>query len=145
MNNNYYKTGYINGISHNFSTMLWDEDSNKIIYAIGSFLSRQLLDQALSSFQKGMSLRSDGEQLYTINKGYIAKINKAIDENKCDGWHGLFYNDNKRVIRVFEGESIVDKIYDWFTENTKSGLIPEWKDYIYNEINSLGLINKCEL
>lgn len=142
-NEKYYNTVYVDGVSHNFSTLLWDEESKQIRYGIGSFYSRQLLDQCLASFQKGIGVRSDKEHLYTITKGYVAKINRAIDENKCDGVHALFYNNDDRVIRVYESESEVEKVYDWLVANTQSGLISEWQDYLYNELNSQELIHEC--
>ena len=44
-NKKYYNSVYVDGVSHEFSTLLWDEESKQIRYGIGSFLSRQLLDQ----------------------------------------------------------------------------------------------------
>ena len=139
----FYNTVYVDGVSHNFSTLLWDAESKQIRYGIGSFYSRQLLDQCLSSFQKGTGVRSEKENVYTIKKGYIAKFNRALDENKCDGVHALFYNNDDRVIRVYKGESEVDKVYEWLVANTQSGLLSDWKDYLYNELNSQDLIHEC--
>lgn len=139
-----YNSMYVDGVTHNFSTVLWDKESKNIRYSIGSFLTRQQLDQCLSLFQKGTSVRVDGEVLYTIKKGYVAKVNRAADENKCDGVHALFYSNDDRVIRVHEGENEVDKVYDWLVANTQSGLIPEWKNFLYNEIKSQELIHECE-
>lgn len=142
-NKNYYNSVYVDGVSHEFSTLLWDEESKQIRYGIGSFLSRQLLDQCLASFQKGIGVRCNGESLYTINKGYVAKVNRAVDENKCDGVHALFYNNDNRVIRVYDDESIVDKVYEWLVTNTQSGLIEEWKDFLFNELKTQDLIHEC--
>lgn len=139
----FYDTVYVDGVSHNFSTLLWDAESKQIRYGIGSFYSRQLLDQCLASFQKGTGVRSEKENVYTIKKGYIAKFNRALDENKCDGVHALFYNNDDRVIRVYKGESEVDKVYEWLVANTQSGLLSDWKDYLYNELNSQDLIHEC--
>lgn len=138
-----YETLYVDGVAHNFSTVLWDKESKNVRYCIGSFYSRQLLDQCLSIFQKGTSLRTDGEFLYTITKGYTAKVARATDENKCDGVHAIFFNNADRVIRVYENENEIDKVYDWLTSNTKSGLIPEWKDFLYDELMAQDLIHEC--
>lgn len=142
-NKRFYNSVYVEGVNHNFSTLLWDKESKKVRYGIASFYSRQLLDQCLASFQKGIGIRSEAESLYTITKGYIAKINRAIDENKCDGVHALFFNKDERVIRVYEDENEVDKVYEWLVANTQSGLISEWKNYLYNELKSQELIHEC--
>lgn len=138
-----YESVIVDGVSHNFSTLLWDEETKNIRYAIGSFYSRQVLDQCLSMFQKGTSVRTDGEYLYTKSKGYVSKIARAADENKCDGIHALFYNTSNNVIRVYKEENEVDKIYDWLVANTQSGLIPQWKNFLYNELKSQELIVEC--
>lgn len=138
-----YETMYVDGYNHNISTVLYEEESMTIRYCIGSFYTRQVLDQFLAQFQHGISVRVNGEVLYTSKKGYVAKIARAADENICDGVHAIFYNEGDQVIKVFDGESEVEKVYEWLVSNTQSGLIPEWQDYLYDELKSQGLIHKC--
>lgn len=141
--NKIYENVIVEDTVHKFSTLLWDKETKVVKYAIGSFLTRQLLDQCLSNFQKGISIRCNKEHLYTKSKGYVAKVAKAADENKCDGVHALFYNTSENIIRVYTGENEIDKIYEWLVANTQSGLIPDWKDYLYDELKSQELITEC--
>lgn len=142
-NKELFKKISVDGYTHKFTTIYWDRD--KVIrYAIGSFASRQVLDQCLSQFQKGTRVRCDRENLYTSCKGYVSQIGKSIDENNCDGTHALIYSNESRVIRVYKGENEVDKVFEYIKQAVQSGLINEWATYFYDELVSRGIINECE-
>ena len=141
--NKFYNDVIVDGNSHKLSTLLWDSNSKVIMYAIGSFYSRQLFDQFLIQLQKGCSIRSNGENLYSRKKAYVSKYARAKDENTCDGVHAVIYNTNDRVIRVYEGENAVDKLFNWLKINIQSGLIDEWKSFFYKHLKSEGLVSEC--
>lgn len=144
MNNKKYTTMYLEGVSHNIATIYYDEDRKVVTYLVGSFLSRQLFDNCLAVFQKGSSFTSEGEYLHTDKKGYIGKFARAKDENTCDGVHAVIYNTNPKYMRIYQEDNEIDKVYDWLEDNLKTGILPEWKTYLYNKLKEKGLIKFCE-
>lgn len=138
--------GYISAIvgdtSHKFSTVLYDRD-DRITFCIGSFYSKQTFDACLANFQKGCRIRFNNEYLTTKSKSYISRSTRSKDENNCDGVHAMIYLNEDNVIKVYEGENEVDKVFDWLLSNTKTGLIEEWKGFLYDELLSRDKIDIC--
>ena len=138
-----YENVTINGYTHKCSTLYFNEEG-AITYYVGSFYSKQLMDQCLSIFQKGTSVKYNFNYYHTLKKGYVCKFARSKDENTCDGVHSIFYATNENIVRIYKGDNIVDRVYKWIHSNTRCGLVEEWKEYIFNEINSRGLIKKCD-
>lgn len=149
-----YKEIYVDGFKHNCAALIFDKETKIPYYMICSYTSKQTYDQCLSKIQEGEDISAyqlndvadvDAEHMYLYSqpKSYIGKMARAIDENKCDGVHAIIYSTNSRVIRVSNGDNIVDEVYDWLDNNIESGLLEEWKSYLFNELNFLDLIHKC--
>ena len=147
MSKNYYKQVRIGDLMHKAACIYYTE-AKKVVYFIGSFHSRQALDQCLSLFQKAtyvtISENIYSKSLYTGKKEYICKCAKAKDENNADGVHAIFYSTDNRILRIYQGESLSKKVYEWLKENTKCAILPEWADYIYQELVKKDYISICE-
>ncbi|MVX63715.1 hypothetical protein GKZ28_08400 [Clostridium chromiireducens] len=142
-NKNYYKSMYIDGYYHKVAAIRYDSN-NKIRFVIGSFLSRQLLDNLLTLMQKGESITIEGKRYASIRKGYTCKAIRVHDENNGDGVHGLIYSSDDNSIKVYQNENKVDKVFEYLKINTQCGLMDEWKSYFFNELYSNGNIEECE-
>lgn len=138
-----YDSIYIDGYYHNVSAMKYDRNK-KVRYVIGSYLSRQLLDNCVTLMQKGVSLTIGDKKYSTIKKGYLSKALRVHDENQGDGVHGLIYTTDNDTIRVYNGENRVHKVFEYLKANTQCGLMDEWKDYFFNELYSSGHIEECD-
>lgn len=143
MENNNYESIKIDGYYHKAAAVRYDSNK-KIRYVIASFMSRQLLDNCLSLFQKGTPLYIEGKRYVCINKGYTCKGLRVKDENNGDGVHAIIYANDSNTIKVFKNENRVDKVFTYIKENTECGLIDEWKSYFYNELLDNGHIEECE-
>lgn len=134
---------YIDGYTHKIATFKYDSDK-KVVYLIGSFLSRQLLDNCLSLMQKGERIRFRGKSYRTVKKGYKAKILRVHDENNGDGVHAIIYAENDNIIKVYQEDSKTDKVLNYLKINTQCGFIDDWKSYLFNELYSSNHIEICE-
>lgn len=140
---NMYESIYIEGYNHKLSCLKYDENNN-IRYAIGSFLSRQLLDNCLTLMQKGATVKISGKHYRTFKKGYKCKALRVHDENSGDGIHAIIYLEDTDTINVYGNENKVDKVFEYLKANTQCGLLDEWKSYFYNELYSSGNILECD-
>ena len=134
---------YIEGYIHKFSCVKYDEDKH-IRYAIGSFMTRQLLDNCLTLMQKGTVMKLSNKNYRTFKKCYKCKALRVHDENNGDGVHAIIYYDDINTINVYENENKVDKVFDYLKANTECGLLDEWKSYFFNELWSGGYISECD-
>ena len=142
MENNFYKTIRVDGLSHKVAALLYD-DEKVCRYMIASFTSRQTLDQCLSIMQKGTCIDFENTYISRRKKGYTCNFARATDENTCDGVHAVIYSNGDRIIRVFPSENKVQKVYEWLCVNTQSAMLPEWKSYFFNQLMDMGLIDTC--
>lgn len=145
-----YKKLYVDNQSYKVKTVLYsgDRGSRVIQYVIATFYSRQEANAFLANMQKGLKgqyLSGEyGNNLATVKNGYLALIARAEDENAGDGTHAIIYHNDEHVIRVHPEESRVDRVFSWLRSNTRTGLMPEWKEYFYNCLSNRGLIEECE-
>lgn len=126
---------------------LYYDDNGIIRYIIASFLSKQEHDAFLSNLQKGLrSIRANGisRNLESFKNGYISKVGRCADENRGDGTHAVIFNNDSNVLRVHRHTNTVDMVFNWLKKNSKTGLIDEWKEYFYNELSDMGLIEECQ-
>jgi len=138
-----FESMYIDGYTHKLAAFKYDND-DRVVYLIGSFISRQLLDNCLSIMQKGLRIRFNGKSFRTIRRGYNSKILRIHDENNGDGVHCIIYAEDDNIIKVYQGENRIDKVFDYLKTNTQCGLINDWKSYIFNELYSSGHIQICD-
>lgn len=138
-----FESLYMEGYIHKFACLKYDEN-NQVRFVIGSFLSRQLLDNCLTLMQKGTAMKLGGKRYRTIKKGYRCKALRVHDENNGDGIHAIIYLEDKDTINVCRNENKVDKVFEYLKENSECGLLEEWKSYFYNELYSGGHILECE-
>lgn len=138
-----YENILIEGYYHKVAAIRYDSN-NKVRYVIGSFLSRQLLDNCLTLMQKGEPIKIDAKKYVSIKKGYTCKAIRVHDENNGDGVHGIIYANDENTIKVYKNENRVDKVFEYLKANTECGLMEEWKNYFYNELDAKGCIEECE-
>ncbi|NFI52392.1 hypothetical protein FDA52_05315 [Clostridium botulinum] len=138
-----YENILIEGYYHKVAAIRYDSN-NKVRYVIGSFLSRQLLDNCLTLMQKGEPIKIDAKKYVSIKKGYTCKAIRVHDENNGDGVHGIIYANDENTIKVYKNENRVDKVFEYLKANTECGLMEEWKSYFYNELDAKGCIEECE-
>lgn len=140
-----YRSIFFDQKYYKFKTLYYDE-SHRIVYMIVSFLSKQDHDGFLAGIQKGKTGLSLGKNLdvYPLKNAYLSKVGRAKDENRGDGVHAIIFNKNVDVLRIHKGDNILDAVYDYLVDNTKTGLLPEWKEYLYNQLHDRDLIKECE-
>jgi hypothetical protein len=121
-------------------------DKNDILrYCIMAFKTQQEYFMFLSNLQKGLArIYVDYTKCSTVANGYIGRRMTVQNENTGDGVPAIIYCDDNNVLRVHKGESKVDIVFNWVDRHAKCGLLPEWKDYIFNEFSTRGLIHSCK-
>lgn len=143
MKNLKFESLLMDGFFHNIACLKYD-GRGRILYAIGSFYSRQLFDNCIALLQKGTSCKLNGKYLYASRKGYTSKVLRVQDENTGDGVHAVISSISENILKVYKDEKEEDIIYNFLEKNIKSGLIPEWKEYLAKRLKERNLIDTAE-
>lgn len=130
-----------------------EEDSaSNIAYMAGSFYTDQEYRTFLANIQKGRRglrfRKVTDEYMYdlcTTKNGYLSRVKKAFNSNTQDGYHADFHLDNDRFILLRRNDNPVDIVYKWIVKNTKSAVLEEWKEYLYNSLIEGGNIIECDV
>lgn len=141
----YFETIYINEVYHKVCAIKYDSFSGgsyPVKLFMVSFNTKQIHDNFLAGIQKGITFSHKYDRFSTSPKSYISNLKKCSNDNTGDGWHALIYSEDEDVVIVNRGEDIKDKMYEHL-KAYKSGILPEWKDYFYDELISYGCITKC--
>lgn len=158
--NEYVKMGYSN-ISIDYESykvkilMTAEEgDDENIVYMATSHLTDQEYRTFLANLQKGRKRiclntldpkERSYDNLQSIRDGYISRVKKATNANTQDGYHADFIWENSRFFLLKEEDNPIDAVYQWIVSNTQSGVLPEWKTYLYNALVERGMITICEV
>ena len=131
-----------------------DSYETNIVYLATSHLTDQEYRTFLANMQKGKKrirfspINKNNSSMYdlqTIKDGYISRVKKATNANTQDGYHADFIWNNDKFFLLREGDNPIDAVYQWIVENTQSGVLPEWKTYLYNTLVERGMITECEV
>ena len=131
-----------------------DSYETNIVYLATSHLTDQEYRTFLANMQKGKKrirfspINKNNPSMYdlqTIKDGYISRVKKATNANTQDGYHADFIWNNDKFFLLREGDNPIDAVYQWIVENTQSGVLPEWKTYLYNTLVERGMITECEV
>lgn len=143
-----YKDFFTGGEYYKIKTAFYDEINydRYLRYLIATFHSEQEMKAMLSNIQKGNKTnRIDwNRDVTTFKNSYKCIYSRVKNENKGDGVHAIIYHENDSIIKVYPDESEVDKVYKYISTNYKTGMIPEWKEFFYNELINRNLIRECE-
>ncbi|MBO8161702.1 MAG: hypothetical protein H0Z24_08705 [Thermosipho sp. (in: Bacteria)] len=141
-----YKTFRVGSEFYKAKALFFDEkdDGLTLRYGIFSFLSKQELKAFMSNLQKGLKNSLGYDDIASIKNGYVGVEARTTDENLGDGVHAVIWNDSDRVLRVHRGENKVEAVFNWLQSNLQTGLIPEWRQWLYNKLSDKGLVRECK-
>lgn len=148
----YFKI-YVEYQGYNIKTALWKVPEvgfyKELQYLVVTTHTKQELNALLATLQKGVKRISvNGEtryqDIYSVKNAYTCLQARCPDENKGDGVHAIIYLNGKNVIRVHKGENTINKVFDWIKLNARTGVLPEWSKYLYNELKERELISLAE-
>lgn len=146
---NQYSTHNINGNEYKFKSIYFSEYDEINILRLASFsgITKEEINSLVASIQKGIHFNVGSEMVSTLKGGYECYFNRVQDENIGDGYHGCIYQVSStmdQVLIIFD-ENPVKVVFDYIEKNIdKTGILPSWSTYIYNQLVDLGLLKECD-